>query len=117
MVSGANRGIGRAIAETLYRAGYTLSLSARDPASLSLRPPSRFLMFGVELGASQVWGLGVKNGEINALIARVETGETLDREKTLEVLRQFLRANRSLIKAREAGFVPSSQKGKGAKPS
>ena len=36
MVSGANRGIGRAIAETLYRAGYTLSLGARDPASLDL---------------------------------------------------------------------------------
>jgi len=34
MVSGANRGIGRAIAEALYRAGYTLSLGARDPASL-----------------------------------------------------------------------------------
>jgi NADP-dependent 3-hydroxy acid dehydrogenase YdfG len=34
MVSGANRGIGRAIAEALYRAGYTLSLGARDRASL-----------------------------------------------------------------------------------
>ena len=34
MVSGANRGIGRAIAEALYRAGYTLSLGARDPTSL-----------------------------------------------------------------------------------
>lgn len=34
MVSGANRGIGRAIADALYRAGYTLSLGARDPASL-----------------------------------------------------------------------------------
>jgi NADP-dependent 3-hydroxy acid dehydrogenase YdfG len=34
MVSGANRGIGRAIAEVLYRAGYTLSVGARDPASL-----------------------------------------------------------------------------------
>ena len=34
MISGANRGIGRAVAETLYRAGYTLSLGARDPASL-----------------------------------------------------------------------------------
>ena len=34
MVSGANRGIGRAIAEALYRAGYTLSLAARDPVSL-----------------------------------------------------------------------------------
>jgi NADP-dependent 3-hydroxy acid dehydrogenase YdfG len=34
LVSGANRGIGRAIAEALYRTGYSLSLGARDPASL-----------------------------------------------------------------------------------
>ena len=34
LISGANRGIGRAIAERLYRAGYTLSLGARNPASL-----------------------------------------------------------------------------------
>jgi NADP-dependent 3-hydroxy acid dehydrogenase YdfG len=35
MISGANRGIGRAIAETLYARGYRLSLGARDPASLA----------------------------------------------------------------------------------
>ncbi len=35
MVSGANRGIGRTIAESLYGAGYTVSLGARDPASLA----------------------------------------------------------------------------------
>ncbi len=34
MVSGANRGIGLAIAQALYGAGYTLSLGARDPAAL-----------------------------------------------------------------------------------
>ena len=34
LISGANRGIGRAIAERLYRAGYTLSLGARKPESL-----------------------------------------------------------------------------------
>ena len=34
MVSGANRGIGRAVAETLYESGYTLSLGAREVASL-----------------------------------------------------------------------------------
>ena len=34
MVSGANRGIGRAIVERLYNDGYTLSLGARDPASI-----------------------------------------------------------------------------------
>ncbi len=35
MVSGANRGIGRAIAEALYGAGYTLSLGARKPESFA----------------------------------------------------------------------------------
>ncbi len=34
LVSGANRGIGRAVAEALYGAGYMLSLGARDPAAL-----------------------------------------------------------------------------------
>src|SRR5690242_11789554 len=34
LVSGANRGIGRAVAEALYAAGYSVSLGARDPASL-----------------------------------------------------------------------------------
>lgn len=33
LVSGANRGIGRGIAEALYGAGYTLSLGARDPSA------------------------------------------------------------------------------------
>ena len=36
MISGANRGIGRAIAERLYALGYALSLGARDPADLAL---------------------------------------------------------------------------------
>ncbi|MCG8357719.1 MAG: SDR family NAD(P)-dependent oxidoreductase [Kiloniellales bacterium] len=35
MVSGASRGIGRAIGETLYRKGYTLSLGVRDAQALS----------------------------------------------------------------------------------
>ncbi len=34
MITGANRGIGRAIAETLHGRGYTLSLGARDPRTL-----------------------------------------------------------------------------------
>jgi NADP-dependent 3-hydroxy acid dehydrogenase YdfG len=35
MISGANRGIGRAIAERLLLDGYTLSLGARDPGALA----------------------------------------------------------------------------------
>ncbi len=34
MISGANRGIGRAVAERLRDEGYSLSLGARDPAAL-----------------------------------------------------------------------------------
>ena len=35
MISGATRGIGRAVAEAVYAAGYTVSLAARDVDSLS----------------------------------------------------------------------------------
>ena len=35
LVSGAARGIGLAIARTLYAKGYTLSLGAREPAALT----------------------------------------------------------------------------------
>ncbi len=35
LISGASRGIGRAIAEELYRQGYTVSLGVRDPAKLA----------------------------------------------------------------------------------
>lgn len=35
MVSGANRGIGRAVSEALYGAGYSLSLGARKPESFA----------------------------------------------------------------------------------
>jgi len=35
MISGANRGIGLAVAQTLYDAGFSLSLGARNPGSLA----------------------------------------------------------------------------------
>ncbi len=35
MVSGANRGIGHAVARVLHDKGYSLSLGARDPAQLA----------------------------------------------------------------------------------
>jgi len=35
MISGANRGIGRAVADKLYETGYTLSLGARNPERLA----------------------------------------------------------------------------------
>lgn len=38
LVSGANRGIGKAIATQLAQSGYSLSLGARDPGSISAPP-------------------------------------------------------------------------------
>lgn len=35
MISGANRGIGRAVAQALYEAGFTLSLACRNPEDLA----------------------------------------------------------------------------------
>ena len=43
MVTGANRGIGKAIAEKLFDRGYTLSLGARDPRTLETWEDSRVL--------------------------------------------------------------------------
>ncbi len=43
MVTGANRGIGRAIAEKLFDRGYALSLGARDPQTLDTWDDSRVL--------------------------------------------------------------------------
>lgn len=39
MISGASRGIGRAIAEHLYAQGYTVSLGVRDPQAAAARWP------------------------------------------------------------------------------
>jgi NAD(P)-dependent dehydrogenase (short-subunit alcohol dehydrogenase family) len=43
MLTGANRGIGRAIAEKLFDRGYALSLGARDPRTLDLWDDSRVM--------------------------------------------------------------------------
>ncbi len=52
LVSGANRGIGLAIAERLYAEGYTLSLGVRNPASmdgwLRTRDAARAAVFAFE---------------------------------------------------------------------
>ncbi len=57
LVSGANRGIGRAIAEHLYAEGYTLSLGARKPQSLEMLTgrmnESRILTYGFDARVAQ----------------------------------------------------------------
>jgi NAD(P)-dependent dehydrogenase (short-subunit alcohol dehydrogenase family) len=39
MISGASRGIGRAIAEHLYGQGYSVSLGVRDPGAAATQWP------------------------------------------------------------------------------
>ena len=69
MISGANRGIGRAVAEKLYREGYTLSLGARRSAELGEAlhdwDSTRVLVYPFEASeapAAQDW--------VNATVAR-----------------------------------------------
>ncbi len=62
LVSGANRGIGRAVAQALHEAGYSLSLGARRPDSLQplvgAMEPARVLAHGFDAraaGAAEAW--------------------------------------------------------------
>lgn len=62
MVSGANRGIGLAVARSLAAKGYSLSLGARDPAALreaaSGLEPDRLLLHAYDakdLAAAEAW--------------------------------------------------------------
>ncbi len=95
LVSGANRGIGRAIAAALYEAGYTLSLGCRDPAALDETTagwdPSRLLThrYDAEDKAShQHWvaatasRLGRIDGLVNnaGMVVRVTVEDDRDEE-------------------------------------
>lgn len=78
MISGANRGIGRAIAERLHALGYALSLGARDPAMLepvmeamdrSLVMSHRYEAQDDALPADWVAATVARFGRIDALVA------------------------------------------------
>lgn len=97
MISGANRGIGRAIAERLLEEGYSLSLGARDPAMLDTvfadAAPDRVhrqAYDALEAGSDVAWveATLARFGRIDALVnnagiatpARIEDGdEAFDR--------------------------------------
>ena len=76
MVSGANRGIGLAVARCLHDRGYTLSLGARDPKSFDRIggfEPGRTLVHrydAAEAGAAEAWvaATAARFGRIDALV-------------------------------------------------
>jgi NAD(P)-dependent dehydrogenase (short-subunit alcohol dehydrogenase family) len=92
MISGANRGIGRAIAERLAQAGYRLSLGARRPETLDACAPTmdrerilcqRYEARDRDLARRWVAGTVARFGRIDALVNnaavfhrfRVQNGE------------------------------------------
>ena len=113
MVSGANRGIGRGIAEALYDAGYTLSLGCRDPAALDAMTagwdPSRLLThrYDAEDGASHsqwVAATATRLGRIDGLVnnAGMVVRVTVEDEKDAELDRMWavnVKAPLSMIRA------------------
>lgn len=83
LISGANRGIGRAIAAELAGAGYRLSLGARDPKALEagFGPPTprlhyaRFDAFEPATAKAWVDGAIAAFGRIDGLVNNAGTGE------------------------------------------
>ncbi len=78
MVSGANRGIGRAVAEKLYTEGFALSLGAREVDSLGPLvldwDPARVLCHGFEArdrGSAAAWAAATADrlGRIDGVVA------------------------------------------------
>lgn len=83
LVSGANRGIGRAIVQELSRNGYRLSLGARDPAALAdafgaegdRLHFARFDAFDKATAEAWVAGAVARFGRIDALVNNAGSAE------------------------------------------
>lgn len=83
VISGANRGIGLAIAKEFHAHGYRLSLGARDPAQLvdAMGPESDRLQYcrfdALEPNSASAWidAAVAKFGRIDALINNAGSGE------------------------------------------
>jgi NAD(P)-dependent dehydrogenase (short-subunit alcohol dehydrogenase family) len=71
MVSGAARGIGRAVTERLLAAGYVVSAGVRDPARLAPRPGLEAHRFeATEPGGAEGWVAATvaRHGRVDALV-------------------------------------------------
>jgi NAD(P)-dependent dehydrogenase (short-subunit alcohol dehydrogenase family) len=99
MVSGANRGIGQAVARALYDRGYRLSLGVRDPAALAAASaafdPERILRQPYEArdrAAAEAWvtatagRFGQIDGLVNAAGILMPVGLEEDAEERYEAL-------------------------------
>jgi NAD(P)-dependent dehydrogenase (short-subunit alcohol dehydrogenase family) len=99
MISGANRGIGGAIARTLHDRGYRLSLGVRDPAALetmgSAFDPARVLLQPYEArdrDAAEAWvaatvgRFGQIDGLVNAAGILLPVGLEEDAEASYDAL-------------------------------
>lgn len=86
LISGANRGIGRAIAQDLTRHGFRLSLGVRDPATLAetFGPDgadvhfARFDAFDKETAAAWVAAAIDRFGRIDALVNNAGSAERVE---------------------------------------
>lgn len=87
MISGANRGIGAAIAGKLYEDGYALSLGVRDPASAAAvtagMAPERVLVqayeaAGADAGESWVQATFERFGRLDGLVNNVGISRPFD---------------------------------------
>jgi NAD(P)-dependent dehydrogenase (short-subunit alcohol dehydrogenase family) len=126
LISGANRGIGRAIAERLYEDGYSLGLGARKPASLKplldRMDPARVLGHAYEAGSARsaadwVAATAKHFGRIDGVVNNagighdfsVESGDESQLDEMWEVNAKgpmrVIRAAYPLLKASGAGRV------------